>query len=246
VIQQWIRTKYKVRALLMVVPHTFGRHLTFNAHLHILVSAGGLNELEGRWIAHLPFNKRALMHMWRFAVITYLRAALNANVLTTEVSPAAFKAFLTNQYERWWNIDIDHFKSKAQFLRYAGRYVRRPPIAQRRFISIMDTEVVFWTKDLRQKRRVIDRYPVEEFIALLAQQVPDGYRHAIRYFGLLAPGSKRKTSAALFTLLKQIKRPRPRRLGWRASIRKDFGRDPLLDSGGQTMRWIGRRTPAPC
>jgi hypothetical protein len=168
---------------------------------------------------------------------------LKANVLTTDVPQPALKAFLVSQYERWWNIDIDHFKSKAQFLRYAGRDVRRPPIAQRRFISTTDKEVVFVAKDLRQKRKVIDRYPIEQFVALLAEQVPDLYRHAIRYFGLLAPGSKRKTSAALFTLLKQKKRIRPRRLSWRASIRKDFGRDPLLDSVGQTMRWIGRRAP---
>jgi hypothetical protein len=63
VIQQWMKAKYGVRVLLMVVPHTFGRHLTFNAHLHILVSAGGLKEAEVRWIPKLPFNKRALMHI---------------------------------------------------------------------------------------------------------------------------------------------------------------------------------------
>ena len=183
------------------------------------------------------------MHMWRFAVITYLRAALAANVLTTDMSPIAIKALLVSQYERWWNIDVHHFTSKEQFLRYAGRYARRPPIAQRRFMSITDKEVAFWTKDLRLKRKVIDRYPIEQFLALLAEHVPDRYRHAIRYFGLLAPGAKKKTSAAVFTLLKQKKRPRPRRLGWRASIRKDFGRDPLLDSAGRTMRWTGRRAP---
>jgi hypothetical protein len=243
VIQEWFKMKYGVRVLLMVVPHTFGRHLTFNAHLHILVSAGGLKESEGRWVMDLPVDKYALMHMWRFAVITYLRAALNAKVLTTDMSPAAFKAFLVSQYERWWNIDIHHFTSKEHFLRYAGRYARRPPIAQRRFISVTRTEVVFWTKDLRQKRKVIDRHSIEEFVALLSEHVPDRYQHAIRYYGLSAPGSKRKTSAAVFALLKQKKRPRPRRLGWRASIRKDFGRDPLLDGAGRTMRWTGRRAP---
>jgi hypothetical protein len=42
--------KYGVRVLLMVVPHTLGCHLTFNAHLHISVSAGGLKESEVRWV----------------------------------------------------------------------------------------------------------------------------------------------------------------------------------------------------
>lgn len=70
---------------------------------------------------------------------------------------------------------IDQFKSKAQFLRYAGRYVRRPPIAQRRFTRITDTEVQFWTKDLREKRKVITRYSMEDFVATLADHVPDRY-----------------------------------------------------------------------
>src|SRR5271165_4930362 len=70
VIEQWVTAKYGVRVLIMVVQHTFGRSLNFNPHLHILVSAGGLQESEGRWIAPLRFEKEALMRMWRYAVIT--------------------------------------------------------------------------------------------------------------------------------------------------------------------------------
>jgi hypothetical protein len=61
VIQQWVKTTYGVRVLILVVPHTFGRHLNFNVHLHIMVSAGGLRESDGRWIAPLHFDRRTLM-----------------------------------------------------------------------------------------------------------------------------------------------------------------------------------------
>jgi hypothetical protein len=91
-------------------------------------------------------DKGKLMHMWRFAVITYLRAALKAKVLASDLSPQKLRTRLKEQYERWWSIDIDHFASKAHFLRYAGRYVRRPPIAQYRFVKVTDREVRFWTK----------------------------------------------------------------------------------------------------
>jgi hypothetical protein len=243
VIQQWVKTRYGARVLLMVVPHTFSRHLTFNAHLHILVSAGGLSGSDSRWIERLHFNERALMHMWRYAVITYLREALKTKVLATEIGTAALRTLFTKQYERWWSIDIAHFRSKSQFLRYAGRYARRPPIAQHRFLEITDREVVFWTKDLREKRRVQTRYLIEDFVTALADHVPDRYRHAIRYFGLLAPGSKSRTSAALFLFIGQKKRCRPKRLSWRTSLRKDFGIDPLIDTQGHTMHWIDRRAP---
>ena len=43
-LQQWARQKYGIRLLIVVIPHTFGRHLNFNPHLHILVSEGGLSE----------------------------------------------------------------------------------------------------------------------------------------------------------------------------------------------------------
>ena len=90
---------------------------------------------------------------------------------------------------------------------------------------------------------MLARYSIEEFVATLAEHVPDHYRHAIRYFGLLAPGSKRQTCAALFALLGQEKRPRPSRLSWENSLRKHFGVDPLVDSGGRSMHWIGRTVP---
>jgi hypothetical protein len=44
----------------------------------------------------------------------------------------------------------------------------------------------------------------------------------------------------LFTLLGQIQRPRPARLPWAKSIEKDFGYDPLIDSCGRRMFWVGR------
>jgi len=110
----------------MVVPHTFGRHLNFNAHLHVLVSAGGLRESESRWIARLHYDQDAIMHMWRYGVIAFLRNALKTKTVSSDLSAQDLKAFLTSQYERWWNIDIDRFQSKLHFLQYAARYIRRP------------------------------------------------------------------------------------------------------------------------
>jgi hypothetical protein len=111
---------------------------------------------------------------------------------------------------------------------------RHPPIAQHRITKVTDREVEFWKKDLKLKQRIKLRLSVEEFVDILADHVPDHYRHAIRYFGLWAPGSKTRTSVAIFGLLKQRQRSRPRRLSWRRSVQKYFGRDlrrllPALD-----------------
>ena len=84
VLQQWARQKYGIRLMIVVIPHTFGRHLNFNCHLHILVSEGGLREDGTAWRARARLDKKALMPMWRYAVITLLREAARAGVLETD------------------------------------------------------------------------------------------------------------------------------------------------------------------
>ncbi len=95
VIQQWTKIRYGVGVGVMVVPHTFGGDLKFNAHLHVLVSSGGLLESENRWMPRLQFNKHALMRLWRFTVITHLQAALKANVLNSDLNEHDLQTLLS-------------------------------------------------------------------------------------------------------------------------------------------------------
>jgi Transposase zinc-binding domain/Putative transposase/NHL repeat len=125
VIQDWVRLRYGVRVIILVVAHTFGGDLKFNCHLHILVSSGGLQESEGRWIPRLDFNKGALMRMWRYAVITHLRAALEAQILKSDLNSQKLKEILKDAYERhpYWITHLDKVVSKSHFARYAARYI---------------------------------------------------------------------------------------------------------------------------
>ena len=158
--------------MIVVIPHTLGRHLNFNCHLHILVSEGNLREDGTAWRARARLDKKALMPMWRYAVITLLREAARAGVLETDMPRGELLRLLTAQYERWWNIDVKRFKSKKQFLGYAGRYARRPPIAQHRFRTIGRQEIRFVTKDTRTQQSVETTYTPAEFLATLADHVP--------------------------------------------------------------------------
>jgi hypothetical protein len=98
----------------MVIPHTFGARLNFNCHLHILVSAGGLAGSGGPWTPRLYFDRKKLMHMWRFAVITFLREALKVGVLKSNLHPANLTAVLARE-DRWWSTHVDYFQSKEHF-----------------------------------------------------------------------------------------------------------------------------------
>jgi Putative transposase len=102
------------------------------------------------------------------------------------------------------------------------------------------------TKDTRNHNRFSRvRFSNEEFLVLLKEQVPDRGAHAMRYFGLLAPRTKACTWGAIFAFLGQKKRPHPPRLPWRWLLWKTFGTDPLTDSNGQVMHWVGWLAPSP-
>src|SRR5437868_2165814 len=58
--------------------------------------------------------------------------------------------------------------SKAQFLRYVGRYIRRPPVAQHRLERVTDQEFEYLAKDTRNLNRLSRvRFSNEQFLAIL-------------------------------------------------------------------------------
>jgi Putative transposase/Transposase zinc-binding domain len=242
VIKQWVKMKYGATPAIVVVPHTFGGDLKFNTHLHLLVSDGAFQEGSGCWVPDLRLFKRAVMRMWRFAVVHHLRLAHAAGILNSNLNCQDFKRLLSDAYQTserdYWIIHIDRIVSKTHFLNYAARYVRRPPIAKWRILEVADGVVEYVAKDTKGGVLTPARCTLEHFVRLLAPHVPDKYRHAIRYFGILAPRTRGQMYAALFLSLGQEQRPRPQRLSWRDALLKYFRVDPMIDSFGQEMHWV--------
>ena len=243
VIEARMRAKYGLQVGVIAVPHTFNGKLEFNSHVHTMVTGGGLYGSSDSWVSRVYYECDPLMEAWRRAVIALLRAALRANQLCTKMTVEQMDDLLTEQENRWWSIKIQSFKSKEHFLRYAGRYVRRPPIAQRRITYIGGRIVTFWYKDKKLRRLVFVQCSLEEFVDRWAQHIPERYQHAVRCFGLFAPRALRQTSAAIFAILGQERRSRPKPRRWADSLKRDFGRDPLLDQTGRRMKWVRRLAP---
>ena len=83
VLQDWAEEKYGARVIIVVVRHTFGSHLNFNAHLHILVSTVGLHKTESRLVEDIRFPRDAVMRNWRHTLLDYLTMALEAGQLAS-------------------------------------------------------------------------------------------------------------------------------------------------------------------
>jgi len=243
VIQAGVSARYGLRVGIMAILHTFNGQLEFNSHVHRMITGGGLDEFSNAWVSCINYDRDELMASWRKAVIALLRAALREGQLRTNMTVDQMEAMLIQQETRWWSIKIQSFGSKEHFLRYAGRYVRRPPIAQRRIAHIGEHTITFWAKNKRLRRRTYIQCSREEFVDRWAQHIPELYQHTIRSFGVFAPRAVGQTSTAIFTLLGQERRPLPKRRRWADSLKRDFGYDPLLDPAGKKMKWARRVAP---
>ncbi len=240
VIQAQVSAKYGLRVGVIAILHTFNGQLKFNSHVHTMVTGGGLR--GSSWASRVYYERNQLMRSWRKAVIALLRAALRAGQLCTKMTTNQMESMLTKQEKRPWRIKIQSFEDRGHFLQYAGRYVRRPPIAQRRITWIGERTVRFWYKAKKLRRRVEVECSLQEFLHRWSQHIPERYQHAVRSFGLFAPRSVGQTCAAIFVILGQPRRPRPKPRPWADSIKRDFGRDPLLDRKGTRMKWVRRIT----
>ncbi|HKV77579.1 MAG TPA: transposase [Candidatus Sulfotelmatobacter sp.] len=126
------KARHGARVILIVVQQTFGGLLNFVPHLHVLVSQGGLQEQQNRWVNRLGYDQEEIMRAWRFAVLALISEARKKNLLKVDLSCEELTAMLHNQWKRRWNIFISRPGSKVSFLRHDGRYIRRPPVAQHR------------------------------------------------------------------------------------------------------------------
>ena len=235
--------KYGLRAGVIAILHTFNGKLEYNSHVHTMVTSGGLHGASDIWVAQIYYDRDALMEAWRKAVIALLRAALRAGQLRTELTADQISDLLSHLEKCWWSINIQSFEDKWHFLQYAGRYVRRPPIAQRRITWIGERIVRFWYKDKKLRSRVYYTCSLEEFIDRWAQHILNRCQHSVRSFGLFAPRTLGQTSPAIFAILGQKQRPRPKPRPWAVSIERDFGRNPLLDHAGKRLQWARRLAP---
>ncbi len=244
VIRSYARVRHGVEVGVMPVLHTFNGELLFKPHVHSLVTAGGLQSSRSCWHPRIYFDRKALVSSWQRLIIAILREALATGQLESTIAGDDLESLLQHEETREWIAHVRAFAGKEHFLRYCGRYVRRPPIAKWRIRGIKDGFVTFWHKDKRLKRWITVQCTLEEFINRWSRHIPKHYRHAVRHFGLFAPRRWPRVAAAIFTILGKKQRPRPKRLPWAIAIWQQFGRNPRLDKNGQAMKFV-RHVAAP-
>ena len=241
-IESLASAKHGLRTGVIAFLHTFNGELKFNSHVHTMATAGGWRIASGSWVRSVYYHQDILMHLWRGAVLDLLRTALRAGRLKMTMAIDEMEAMLTEQ-ERWWSVKIQSLDSIEHFFQYGGRYARRPVIAQGRITDLDEQTVQFSAKDKYSGKLVQIRCSLEKLVDLWAQHILKHYKHAVRYFGLFAPRAVNQMCDRIFAAISCKRQPRPAPPRWAESLRQMTGRDPLLDSTGQQMRWARHLKP---
>jgi len=216
-LKQFQRNNWKVDGGFLSVLHTWGSALNWHPHLHMLVSAGGVDPATGRWKPvrrEYSFPVKPMSKVFR----SILLARLEGLDRDSEIRwPDGWKSAEERRQRRveLCALNFNVF-SKATLhntravVRYLARYTSRIAMSNARLVSVdaEKREVTFRWKDYRSGGQVKERtLSGRHFIWLFTRHlVPKGYRR-VRYFGWLAGGQAG---------LSRLKADRPGVIGERA------------------------------
>jgi len=197
---------------IMAVLHTFGRDEGFTPHLHLLITCGGLDRLQSRFIT--PVKDGYIPHNYlRGHFQKYFLANMQElwkNQLMEDVP--LFKHFMfTALYQndlvgvvlkKVWYVWVGEKIEKAfQTVSYIARYSKRPPIAEANITAYDGKMVDFTFVEHKTKQPKCLTLTAEDFIKLLIRHIPDNNFRMVRYYGFFANRIRGKLLPKVFTLL---------------------------------------------
>lgn len=191
--------------------HTWSQTLAAHVHLHVLVTAGGLDE-QDRWrpaIKNCLLPRQVLMIVFRGKFRALTIKALKQGKL--QVPPSSSVSRWVGELNRLgrtpWNVKIfDRYRDGQGVATYLARYLRGGPIGGKRLLSVDDTSVRFAYR-LPSGQACGDRsgqgimtLPITEFLGRFLEHVPPRAMQTVRGYGLYAGNQHSRLSLA-FTAL---------------------------------------------
>jgi hypothetical protein len=177
--------------------HTWTQELRFHAHLHMVVTAGGIS-LEGdRWIPaknNFLVPVRALSKMVRGKFLDGLERIFEQGKISFSGkvaswrNPAVFKRWVRKLKRTKWVVYAKApFGGPRHVFSYLGHYTHRVAVSNQRLLAFDGRTVAFRARDNQNPGTYrLVRLPVQEFIRrFLLHVLPHGFVR-IRHFGLMA------------------------------------------------------------
>ncbi len=253
VVSDWLKEPVDVGSV--VVLQTAGRSGSYNPHLHIICTSGGITE-DGRW-KEFGFIKFDLLHRkWQYYLLKMLRENIRSKELEEDIDKC-YREYPTGLVAYIEKGEVP--KGGRGLAKYLAKYVVSPPISLKRIIKYDGRKVRYWYNDHTTGQRVEEEVDALAFIGRMVQHIlPKGFQR-IRYYGLHATCRASKVREDL----KHSRLPSPGRQvltdtasditdtyqvtgnSYRDRIKKSFGIDPMLcPRCGKEMEFEGIWHPA--
>jgi hypothetical protein len=227
----------------IVVLQTAGRSGSYNPHLHVLMTDGGMTE-EGEWetLGYIPYE---LLHRrWQEHVLGMIEERLGEEEQARELVKE-----MRRQYPRGFvaHLQRDILPRLGQLTRYIVKYVVSPPMALSRIVRYDRErgEVTYWYRDHMSRDKREETVSRETFIGRMVQHIlPKGFQR-IRYYGLQATCILKKVrqdiqlamQGAVQAVLEGFETIK---LTYRERMERSFGRDPQVCPRCGTEMWLWR------
>lgn len=181
-----------------------GDELREHLHLHFIITAGGLTP-EGHWsegnpIYMLPWA--VLADKFRGKFLAYLRRSLTGEgrkacdpVLNLPPSMTLQDVLdlLDSLKDQRWHIRIEEAYAYAgAVLKYAGRYIRRGPLSERRILSYDGQSVCIAYAHPEKHAGNSFTLTASDFVSRVLDHVPERGTHCVRAYGLYHSACREK------------------------------------------------------
>jgi len=194
------------RVGLLCALHTWSQTLAGHVHLHVLVTAGGLDD-RGNW--RLPVKscllpRKVLMIKFRGKLRAKLIEKLDAGelVVPPDTTEARLRGLLNKIGRMVWNVKIleryDHGSGVATYL---AHYLKGGPIGNSRLLSERKGRVYFRYRvsageGTDRNLQSVMNLSVDDFLARLLEHVPPRRFQTVRGYGLYSGNQHSRLGAA--------------------------------------------------
>lgn len=202
-VMRTVRRKLKLKCGCLMVLHTVGRMGDYKPHLHILLMDGAIDEETGKWVKFGKFPYEIMRKKWQYHLLKMIKEFLPTPDMKKLVD------FLWQEYPNGFvfNILDGNVPQKMRKLtNYIAKYLFRPSISLRR-IKRYDKQkrtVTYEYASHETKKMETEKCDVLTFLGRMVQQIlPSGFQR-VRYYGLQATASFKKSEPKIAEAMKNI------------------------------------------
>lgn len=220
--------------------HTWGQNLMYHPHVHLVVTGGGLTEVN-TWkekeedffipvqVMSRVFREKFLDYMKKEKIEFY---GSNKDL----ENPASYNSLIQKMYDKEWIVYCkEPFKNAECVIQYLGRYTHRVAISNERILKIEGEKVTFKWRDYKDNNKMKEMIiSIQEFIRRFLMHILPPHFMKIRYYGLLGNRNKKKKLLRCKILTRTkifIKKQLPTLELLKQTLGKDFNLCPHCKKG---------------